>query len=219
MSSDESVNNQLLCDLYIATIKAAKGLRNDLAVADLLEMKSQSFSNMKMRGTLLPRLMDLAEKLDINVPNLVWSDGEGGGVQSGFSVIKMCDLLTGQEGCTDASNSSSCALAFRNDWLLNTLHANPANVALMKTIGDSMEPTFRAGDMVLVDMGTTVIKDEAIYALETDGMVLIKRVRWLPGGGIALVSDNPTYTQVTIDAEKRGEMVVVGRVIWWGRSA
>ena len=71
--------------------------------------------------------------------------------------------------------------------------------------------------MVLLDKSVERIKDEAIYAMSVDGMLLIKRVRWSPDGGLTLLSDNHEYETVTIAPDMKAALRVVGRLMWTGR--
>jgi phage repressor protein C with HTH and peptisase S24 domain len=108
-------------------------------------------------------------------------------------------------------------LAFKEEWIKRDLGVNPSDLALITTIGDSMEPTLRAGDMILLDKSVETVKDEAVYAFLVDGMLLIKRVRWEADGGLSLLSDNSVYSPVVISRERKAELRVVGRLIWAGR--
>jgi phage repressor protein C with HTH and peptisase S24 domain len=108
-------------------------------------------------------------------------------------------------------------LAFKEEWIKQDHGVNPSDLALITTIGDSMEPTLRAGDMILLDKSVETVKDEAVYAFLVDGMLLIKRVRWEADGGLSLLSDNSLYSPVVISKERKPEPRVVGRLIWAGR--
>jgi phage repressor protein C with HTH and peptisase S24 domain len=111
----------------------------------------------------------------------------------------------------------SCAWPFQEEWIKRDLGVSPSDLALITTIGDSMEPTLRAGDMILLDKSVETVKDEAVYAFLVDGMLLIKRVRWEADGGLSLLSDNSLYSPVVISRERKAELRVVGRLIWAGR--
>ncbi|WP_446424165.1 LexA family transcriptional regulator [Mailhella sp.] len=108
--------------------------------------------------------------------------------------------------------------SFRSDWLLRK--GNPDDMVLMKVCGDSMEPDFQHGDMVLVDRGKTQIYGHAIYAMGINEEIYIKQVETLPGGTLVLRSRNPEYEPIRVDL--RGDLAdsvrVIGRVIWCCRE-
>ncbi len=87
----------------------------------------------------------------------------------------------------------------------------PANLAVITAYGDSMRPTFDDGDILLVDTGVTEMRLDAIYAMECQGDLFIKRIQRRMGSGHIMVSDNPNYRDQEIDAR---HIKVLGRVIW-----
>lgn len=94
-----------------------------------------------------------------------------------------------------------------------SMNAKPGNVEVITTIGDSMEPTLRAGDMAVVDVSIDRIIDESVYFLSVDNMMLIKRVRWMPDGGVMLASDNPTHKDVALTRDHLKNLRVIGRLV------
>lgn len=67
--------------------------------------------------------------------------------------------------------------------------------------GDSMEPTIRAGDLLLCDAPMTNLADieyNALYVVVFAGGVRVKRLR-REGKSVSLVSDNSNYMPFTIE--------------------
>lgn len=105
--------------------------------------------------------------------------------------------------------------AFDREWLRSVSGGNLEKLFVAQGDGDSMEPTLRDGDVVLIDGSQRVIdKPERVWAVSYGGLGMIKRVRRLPDGSHELMSDNPSVR--TIRATD-GEMHILGRVIWIGR--
>lgn len=111
------------------------------------------------------------------------------------------------------------ALIFQEDWIRHELGARPQDLRLIRVHGDSMEPTLRAGDFVLVDGHAALPDREGIYILLTGEALLVKRLQLLPGRKIRVISDNTAFESWTIDPEDRtcSDVSIVGRVVWWGR--
>jgi len=97
-------------------------------------------------------------------------------------------------------------------WIYNVLHTTPNKLALITAVGDSMEPTIRSGDLVLVDRGIERIADDAIYVLEYAGQLKVKRVQRDIRGHVVVRSDNPAYHEERLDAAEASQLTVVGRV-------
>ena len=87
------------------------------------------------------------------------------------------------------------------------------NLALVTGFGDSMEPTFKDGDSLLVDRGVNDIKLDAVYVLALHDELFIKRLQRRPGGEVVMISDNKSYEPYTIKNGERDKFQVLGRVV------
>lgn len=106
---------------------------------------------------------------------------------------------------------------FSRAWL-RSLSVAPEKAELLRAQGDSMDPTLQDGDLMLVDRGFGEVVHGKIYALVVDGLVLVKRVNLLAGGGMILISDNDRYPSETIRRDAVADLSFQGRVAWYGRS-
>jgi phage repressor protein C with HTH and peptisase S24 domain len=107
-------------------------------------------------------------------------------------------------------------LAFRPGWLRSVTNAPSAALAIITVRGDSMEPTMRDGDTVLVDTSVNTIASDGIYTLKNDDGVQVKRLTVNPGTKkISVISDNTNYR--TYDDIKPSDLTISGRVVWLGR--
>lgn len=120
------------------------------------------------------------------------------------------------------------ALQPEQETIIDVLHLSPrwvranlpgitstSNLAALTALGQSMEPTFRDGDILIVDRGVTAIKLDAIYVLARDGELYIKRVnRRFTDGALIIKSDNPNYDSVIVENGEKENVQVLGRVVW-----
>jgi phage repressor protein C with HTH and peptisase S24 domain len=77
----------------------------------------------------------------------------------------------------------------------------PINTSKVKGIqvdGDSMEPTLKDGDYVLIDE-TIIFGTNGIYAIQYGGQILIKRLQFKIDGTILILSDNDKYEKETFN--------------------
>lgn len=100
------------------------------------------------------------------------------------------------------------------DWVSRTLKpTSPQALRFIHGYGDSMDPTFADGDVLLVDSGVTIPKIDGVYVLEANDRIYIKRVRQRMDGSFEISSDNPNVK--TVDVLNGGsQLAVKGRVIW-----
>lgn len=86
----------------------------------------------------------------------------------------------------------------------------------VRGVGDSMEPTLRTNDRILIDTSEKMLsRVHGIYWVDHLGAHGIKRLRAVGQGRILIMSDNPTVPDYDVDAE---EMRIHGRAIWLMRD-
>lgn len=106
---------------------------------------------------------------------------------------------------------------FSRSWL-RSLGVVPESAELLQAQGDSMYPTIHDGDLMLVDRGYGEVVHGKIYALVVNGLVIVKRVNFLAGGGMMLISDNDRYPSETIRRNEVSDLSFQGRIAWYGRT-
>lgn len=109
-------------------------------------------------------------------------------------------------------------LVFRTSWLRDTLRVALNKLALISAKGDSMQPTICEGDVLLVERDPERLIEGAIYVLEMDEMLMVKRVQLLADGTLLISSDNPRYKPDSIPKGRRSDVRIFGRVRWAGRT-
>jgi hypothetical protein len=99
------------------------------------------------------------------------------------------------------------------DFVRGDLKTSVANLLVVNCRGDSMEPTLRAGDRLLVDTSDKQPSGDRIFAIRDQlGEIVVKRLRLVGHDPIRIqiVSDNPTVDNI----EEAFELVpIVGRVV------
>lgn len=118
-------------------------------------------------------------------------------------------------------------LAFRRSWL-DRIGVMASMAVLARVQGDSMAPSIKADDMVLIDRSKAEVpvrqrapkdtRPAPIYAILVDGMARVKRIERPEPDIFMLVSDNPTFgAELLTGAQARG-LNVIGKVMWWGHT-
>lgn len=136
----------------------------------------------------------------------------------GFVLVPRYDVAASMgNGSVIHSEQVVDHLAFREEWVRTELGTNPKNLILISAIGDSMEPTLRAGDLLLIDRNNEGVKQDAIYAFSTNGELRVKRMQLKIDGSVVVKSDNPQYEAEILNFEQAHSLRVIGRVVWSGR--
>ncbi|WP_336800620.1 XRE family transcriptional regulator [Kaistia sp. MMO-174] len=109
-------------------------------------------------------------------------------------------------------------IAFREDWM-RRIGLNPKFAQALTAVGDSMEPTIRDGDLLLIDRSIDRVVDNGIYVAVVGGMVVVKRVQTRLDGSVVLKSDNrDRYDDEVVPAHDVPDLIIEGRVRWFGRA-
>lgn len=101
--------------------------------------------------------------------------------------------------------------------LLQLITRTPSDcLRLVRGIGDSMEPTLRSGDRVLVDLtDRQATRMGGIYWIDYFGAHGIKRLHTIGNGRLRITSDNPLIPDIDADL---ADVRIEGRVIWFARD-
>ena len=90
------------------------------------------------------------------------------------------------------------------------------NAACATISGTSMERLIMDGATIGIDRGTTNIIDGEIYAFDHDGMLRVKYLYRIPGGGLRVRSENSEeYPDEIIEPEQLSHVRILGWVFWW----
>lgn len=107
-------------------------------------------------------------------------------------------------------------LALRQDWVRTVCGVDPKHLVLDVAVDESMAPTIKPRDTVLLDTTERKIVCNGIYVLEIGSQRQIRRVQRRHDGGLVLISDNHAYPPDIVENESVSAIVVLGRVVWVG---
>jgi phage repressor protein C with HTH and peptisase S24 domain len=138
-------------------------------------------------------------------------------VADSFTVLpKQPDAAAAGTGQPTPPRHDTEFIAFRNDWVRSVLHIDPHDLVMETAVGESMHPTIRDGDLLLVDTTDRNFNHFGVYVLEIAGERLVKRVQRKLDGSLVLISDNVTYQPDHVAGEMLQDVTVIGRVVWGG---
>jgi phage repressor protein C with HTH and peptisase S24 domain len=149
----------------------------------------------KARALLLEKFATLSEPIElsdaVDIPRLTVTASAGPGACVDEVVVEMIRVTRA--------------------WLAANVAAPHNSLAIITAKGDSMEPTFLDGDLLLVDRSATMDRD-GIYVFSAGQYVFVKRLQRLPDGSLRVISDNRArYEPYTLGAD--ADFQLHGRVI------
>ncbi|MBU6956070.1 S24 family peptidase [Hahella sp. HN01] len=100
--------------------------------------------------------------------------------------------------------------------LLEHMGADSKSAACLTVNGPSMEPVLPDGSTAIIDAGETSIRDGKLYGIDHNGMLIVRLVFRVPGGGLRLKCYNSSdYPDEIIVGENLKNVRVLGRIIWY----
>ena len=105
---------------------------------------------------------------------------------------------------------------------LRDANVNSEDAIVIKVTGDSMERLILDGATIAVDVSKAnlPIKDNKIYALESDGELRCKYIQRVAGNKVKLISENDMYDAEIYDIDEFSKLYrVIGWVFWWSTLA
>lgn len=84
------------------------------------------------------------------------------------------------------------------------------NIDSINVLGDSMEPTFKDGDIIFMNRTQDDIRKGGVFVISTPTGLFVKRLSFKSDGTLDLISDNTHYSVESVDA---GSVEVVGKVV------
>jgi transcriptional regulator with XRE-family HTH domain len=116
-------------------------------------------------------------------------------------------------GCLNDTEVVENYIMIDRELLKREFQCNPDNMAIIKVRGDSMLPTIKPGEMVVIEK-THELTSDGLYVMRMNGgTIVVKRIQSLPGGQLNVISDNQIYPPYSIDLKQCDDIAVVGRVI------
>jgi len=105
-------------------------------------------------------------------------------------------------------------VSFDEAMLRRELGVAPRELALIASEGESMEPTIRAGELLLFDRSEHGRRPrDGIFIVRLEGSMMVKRLQPMPGQTIAVSSENPAFQPFLIRLDEATDFEILGRVV------
>ena len=223
----ESIASVLGIELYIGPPRAtpltsrglpraiaeALDLPSDAGIADALRALDKDALASKLRESVgvVQDLMERTAKAVAPIPDPAPNAGPPARARRGGSVATIPfapDVrLAAGSGEIVFEESAEVSIAVAAGALASW--AQPERLTCVRVAGDSMEPTIHDADLVAVDAGRTDPLDGHLFALRTDGGLVVKRLR-RTGARWLLSSDNAAYAPRPVGEDDR----ILGQIAW-----
>lgn len=205
--------------------------KNQTELAEMIGVSQDSISNWETmkREPSMEDIGNLAGAFGISIHDLIPEQSQSpdqknsseapGTTEDGYITLPRLNICpSAGAGTITEEEMPVDFVRFKEDWLRTVLRLKPENLNIVSVDGDSMEPTLRSGDLIIVDCRTPDSIKDGVYVIRHDGALKVKRLQGLGKGSIKITSDNPRYDPITVGPDSPPEeFSVCGRVVWAGR--
>lgn len=133
-------------------------------------------------------------------------------------IPRFCLAASAGGGCWPPDDPIIDRMVFKQSWIRRMFPAvSLAALAVMSVHGDSMSPTLRDGDLMLIDRSVEEIGPEGVYVLTIEGDLYVKRVQREPGQ-LIIKSDNAMYRTWEVPRGALEQVRVHGRMVYYWRG-
>lgn len=180
---------------------------NQVELAEKLNI-STSTVNHYLTGRRVPRVPDIERMGGILGVDLFHGVDERTQDNSVVS-FELLNLNDAKESDLINFNNLNEVFTVDRDWFRSVFNKEPTSAMKIIFAGcESMTPTFKAGDFLLVDTSETRIKD-GVFVFRSNDRLFIKRLQVLPDKVMA-ISDSAKYLPFELNLDKTA---IIARVI------
>lgn len=184
-------------------------------LAGLLNMTPQSLNTIFVKGNPRKSTVEkIAAALKVS-PDFLMAEAvkESSLFRQAKIPIYEAEASAGR-GCVNETEAVENYLMIDRDIIRGELQCNPDNLAIIRVRGDSMTPTIKTGEMVVIDKTVKTVISDGLYIMRLhDDVLVVKRVQALPGGKLNIISDNKAYPSYQVDLSEYNDLAVCGRVM------
>ncbi|ABR74577.1 hypothetical protein CBG46_10065 [Actinobacillus succinogenes] len=204
-----------------------KGL-NQAELASMSGTSQVTISNILNGVTDVPRKgLEIANALDVSLNWLLTGVEDSvtvstkSGKNDSIIMTLLDNRLAAGDGVINLDYPDTIrSIEFSAEKFMELFRRKTANNLSMAIIdGNSMydpnneEISLKHGDVVFIDTSIQEFKNDGIYAFVFEGQARIKRLQYMSGYRLKVISDNPTYETEILEKEQVEQIHFIGQLI------
>lgn len=197
--------------MYDLDIRSYKALEDKAGITRDSIRNLMSGRTTALRAT---KLNPIAKALDISVDELTSAhQASPSKINENTILVPKYDMrMEATSGIFPNGEKVLDQTPFNRNWLKFAIKGQTENLAVVEIEGDSMEPTFRSGDEVLINLNDTSIVDSGIFALIQNETLVIKRIFSIPDG-FEFRSENTSHPSWIVKTDNLNAIKIIGRAV------
>lgn len=221
MNQDTYRKNQPDPNELLDRLKFAFDLRFDSDLARFLNVNASTVATWRKKSSMkFDRIIEFSNTLNLNWlfygKGPVWRDQTGGST-SEPGLPYYTNLRSDEDETNVNSQEEMICLPMPEQFLREEFNCSPEDLFVTRASGNSMEPTIRDRELLLVHRTDRKPYAGRVYLVRMEESILCKRLHEEPKGRVRLISDNKQYKEMTMKQEEHS-FEILGRVVWHGRT-
>lgn len=170
----------------------------------------------KALGVNIEWLLEGGQVIEPELPDVPAGDAGSGSLSADIEMVRRVDISYAMgDGSVIEDYPETDFLPFTLNFLRQFARGSTDRLFIATGHGESMEPTLRRDDLVMIDASQNrVALQDHLWALTYCGAGMIKRLRRIAGGQMLILSDNPAVPQQEVMED---DVHIVGKVVWIAR--
>ncbi len=187
----------------------------DKDVADALGINQLTFATMKKRGKIpYEEILNFCAKKKISINWLFYGQATRSleAETEKYANVRYFSDIYASAGGGAFNYDVECESIALDKHMVSMLGGGREikNIDSINILGDSMEPTFRDGDIIFINKSKDDIRKGGIFVVSTPSGLFVKRMFLKSDGSVDLISDNSQYAVETVDLN---DIEIVGQVV------
>jgi phage repressor protein C with HTH and peptisase S24 domain len=223
LKKDREINSR-----YFRLKKAVEDAGSNLVVAPRANVAASTLSSYLNGGEWKLSVVEkIANACGVSLQWLLFGNNEAtplaiSAVNDDTALIDYYDVAASAGfGMSYPDTPKPKKMAISRHFLRSELGLAPSSTIMLQVSGDSMEPTMRAGDKLIIDTDRRQLLD-GIHVLVASGTLLVKRLSAGMQGTVRIISDNERYPVQEAEISRfhwgepdgGGAITVIGRVAY-----
>jgi phage repressor protein C with HTH and peptisase S24 domain len=187
----------------------------DKQIAYALGLSPQQYANQKHRNSIpYAEIGAFCQKYQITMNWILYGSSSEKMIENEEKIYKARLInkinISGGGGAYDDEEISDSYIYLNESSVKSLGIQNMKNIDAIKVVGDSMSPTIEDGELVLIDRNDKIYQESSVFAINTYEGLFAKRLAVNSQGDMDLISDNKSYTAITMPID---EVYIIGKII------
>ncbi|WP_323668493.1 S24 family peptidase [Aliarcobacter butzleri] len=206
--------NDVMHRVSLVIEKELKMKPKDNVIAKYLAISPTNFANLKSRNSIpYEEIIYFSAKYKVSANWIFFSQKCSSLVEEeekyySLKVINRINASCGG-GSFEDDNIKISYIKLNKETLEKLGYSNSNGLEAIKVVGDSMYPTLKDKEFILIDKNKNKYNSSSVFLVNTTNGLFVKRLK-INGDKIDLISDNKDYTILTLCVD---EVTILGKVL------